>query len=105
MTARRPAESVRAIAVTAAARTASLESLVQAWRASVAAVVQAATGADYFLTRAGAATALAAFPAATALPALQTALKDTSAQVRAAESRSEEHTSELQSRRDLVCRL
>ncbi|PYP38391.1 MAG: hypothetical protein DMD48_09755 [Gemmatimonadetes bacterium] len=52
--------------------------------AAAAAVVQAATGADYFLTRAGAATALAAFPPATALPALQTALKDTSAQVRAA---------------------
>src|SRR5216117_1452230 len=38
--------------------------------AAAAAVVQAATGADYFLTRAGAATALAAFPPATALPAL-----------------------------------
>src|SRR5216117_2792216 len=38
--------------------------------AAAAAVVKAATNADYFLTRAGAATALAAFPPATALPAL-----------------------------------
>src|SRR5467141_4105650 len=52
--------------------------------AAAAAVAQAAAGADYFLSRADAATALAAFPAATALPALQIALKDTSAQVRAA---------------------
>jgi hypothetical protein len=52
--------------------------------AAGAAIAQAATGADYFLTRAAAANALAAFPAAVALPALQVALKDTSAQVRAA---------------------
>ena len=52
--------------------------------AAGAALAQAATGADYFLTRVAAASALAAFPAAVALPALQTALKDTSAQVRAA---------------------
>ena len=52
--------------------------------AAAAALAQAATGADYFLTRVAAANALAAFPAATALPALQAAMKDTSAQVRAA---------------------
>jgi aminopeptidase N len=52
--------------------------------AAAAAVAQAATGADYFLTRVAAARALAAFPAAAALPALQAAIKDTSAQVRAA---------------------
>ena len=52
--------------------------------AAAAALAQATTGADYFLTRVAAATAIAAFPAATALPALQTAMKDTSAQVRAA---------------------
>ena len=52
--------------------------------AAGAALAQAATGADYFLTRVAAANALAAFPVAVALPALQTAMKDTSAQVRAA---------------------
>ena len=52
--------------------------------AAAAAVAQAATGADYFLTRVQAAQALAAFPADAALPALRTAMKDTSAQVRAA---------------------
>jgi HEAT repeat protein len=52
--------------------------------AAAAAVAQAASGADYFLTRVAAANALGAFPAATALPALQSAMKDTSAQVRAA---------------------
>jgi aminopeptidase N len=52
--------------------------------AAAAAVTQAVTGADYFLTRVQAAQALAAFPAAAALPVLETALKDTSAQVRAA---------------------
>jgi aminopeptidase N len=52
--------------------------------AAAAAVAQAATSADYFLTRVAAAQALAAFPAAVALPALQAAMKDTSAQVRAA---------------------
>jgi HEAT repeat protein len=52
--------------------------------AAAAAVAQAATGADYFLSRAAAAQALAAFPVGVALPALQAAMKDTSAQVRAA---------------------
>jgi aminopeptidase N len=48
------------------------------------ALAQAATGADYSLTRAGAAQALAAFPEGVALPALQVAARDTSAPVRAA---------------------
>ncbi len=52
--------------------------------AAAVAVAKAATGADYFLTRVGAAKTLAVFPASAALPALQVALKDTSAQVRAA---------------------
>jgi aminopeptidase N len=52
--------------------------------AAAAAVAQAATGADYFQTRVAAVQALAAFPAAAALPALETAMKDSSAQVRAA---------------------
>ena len=52
--------------------------------AAAAAVAQAATGADYFQTRVAAAQALAVFPAAAALPALETAMRDTSAQVRAA---------------------
>jgi len=52
--------------------------------AAATAVAQAATGADYFLTRVQASQALAAFPVAAALPALQTAMRDTSAQVRAA---------------------
>jgi aminopeptidase N len=49
-------------------------------RALSAAVV----GADYFLTRIHAAVALAGFPPAVAVPALAPALRDTSAQVRAA---------------------
>ena len=52
--------------------------------AAAAALANAATGADYFLTRVAAAQALAAFPAASAMPALQAAMKDTSSQVRAA---------------------
>src|SRR6266550_2977623 len=43
--------------------------------AAGAALAQATTGADYFLTRVAAANALAAFPAAVALPALQAAMK------------------------------
>jgi len=49
-----------------------------------AALAQAATGADYYLTRQQAAEALGSFPAAVALPALKTALRDTSAAVRTA---------------------
>jgi aminopeptidase N len=52
--------------------------------AAGAAIAQAAIDADYFLTRVAAANALATFPAGVALPALQAAMKDTSAQVRAA---------------------
>jgi aminopeptidase N len=52
--------------------------------AAGAALAQAATSADYFRVRMAAAGALAEFPAAVALPALQTAMADTSAQVRAA---------------------
>ena len=52
--------------------------------AAAAALAEAATGADYFQTRAEAADALGAFPAAVALPALETALRDTSAAVRSA---------------------
>ncbi|HEV8380154.1 MAG TPA: M1 family aminopeptidase [Gemmatimonadales bacterium] len=52
--------------------------------AAAAALVRAATGADYFLVRVGAVNALAEFPSAVALPGVQTALNDTSAQVRAA---------------------
>ncbi len=52
--------------------------------AAAAAVAKAATSADYFLVRVAALGALPHFPAATALPALQTAMTDTSAQVRAA---------------------
>lgn len=48
-----------------------------------AALSQAATSADYFLTRQHAVTALARFPASIALPALTAARHDTSAQVRA----------------------
>jgi len=48
------------------------------------ALAKAATSSDYFLTRAAAVQALAEFPAVAALPPLQAALKDTSAQVRAA---------------------
>jgi aminopeptidase N len=46
------------------------------------ALAAAARGADYFLTRAQAAEGLADFPAAVALPALEAAARDTSAQVR-----------------------
>jgi HEAT repeat protein len=42
----------------------------------------AATGADYFRTRAQAVEALAGFPPAVALPAIETALRDSSAEVR-----------------------
>jgi aminopeptidase N len=52
--------------------------------AAAAALTRAATSADYFLTRVAAASALAAFPATAAFPALETASKDTAAQVRAA---------------------
>ncbi|HEV2749556.1 MAG TPA: M1 family aminopeptidase [Gemmatimonadales bacterium] len=51
--------------------------------AAAAALAWAATSADYFLTRAGAAEALGAFPAAGGAP-LAAALRDTSAQVRRA---------------------
>jgi len=51
--------------------------------AAVAALVRAATSADYFLTRRAAALALGDAPAGQALPALERALADTSAQVRA----------------------
>ena len=50
--------------------------------AAASALAAAATRADYYLTRAQAADALGRFPAATALPALEAALKDTSAAVR-----------------------
>ncbi len=49
-----------------------------------AALVRAAGGADYYLTRAQAAGALGRFPPALALPALEVAARDTSAQVREA---------------------
>jgi aminopeptidase N len=49
-----------------------------------AALARAATGADYSLTRADAARALGRFPPAVALPALEAAARDTSAQVRVA---------------------
>ena len=52
--------------------------------AAGAALAEAATSADYFLTRQQAAEALAGFPAAVALPALEHAMRDTSSQVRAA---------------------
>ncbi|MBX6330606.1 MAG: HEAT repeat domain-containing protein, partial [Gemmatimonadaceae bacterium] len=48
------------------------------------ALADAATGADYYLTRAQAAGALATFPAARATPPLEAAMRDTSAQVRRA---------------------
>jgi len=51
--------------------------------AAVAALARAATSADYFLTRRAATLALATAPAGLALPALEHALADTSAQVRA----------------------
>ncbi|MEO6879035.1 MAG: M1 family aminopeptidase, partial [Gemmatimonadaceae bacterium] len=52
--------------------------------AAGAALGTAATGADYFQTRVTAAAALAAFPAETAVPALDRAMRDTSSAVRAA---------------------
>ncbi|HYR97974.1 MAG TPA: M1 family aminopeptidase, partial [Gemmatimonadales bacterium] len=52
--------------------------------AAVAALAEAATGADYFRTRAGAVEALAELPAASAAAPLAAALRDTSAQVRRA---------------------
>jgi len=51
---------------------------------ALAALARAATSADYFLTRAQAAEALARFPAAGAAAPLATALRDSSAQVRRA---------------------
>jgi aminopeptidase N len=50
--------------------------------AAGAALATAARSADYFLTRAEAAEALTAFPAAVAVPALDSAARDSSAQVR-----------------------
>jgi aminopeptidase N len=52
--------------------------------AAGAALATATTGADYFLTRQMAASALASFPADVAVPALDRAMRDTSSQVRAA---------------------
>jgi aminopeptidase N len=52
--------------------------------AAVAALAAAATGADYFRTRAGAVEALAELPAASVAAPLAAALRDTSAQVRRA---------------------
>ena len=51
---------------------------------AAAALARAAVSADYFLTRAQAAEALDSAPPTIALPALERALRDTSAQVRAA---------------------
>ncbi|HJR17206.1 MAG TPA: HEAT repeat domain-containing protein, partial [Gemmatimonadales bacterium] len=51
---------------------------------AASALTRAARGADYYLTRAQAAAALRGFPAAVALPALEAALRDTSAAVRQA---------------------
>jgi aminopeptidase N len=51
---------------------------------AAAALARAARGADWFTTRAQAAAALAAFPAAVAVPPLEAAARDTSAQVREA---------------------
>src|SRR5207237_2806656 len=51
---------------------------------ALAALARAATSADYFLTRAQAAEALARFPAAGTAAPLATALRDSSAQVRRA---------------------
>ena len=50
--------------------------------AAARALADAATGADYFLTRAQAAEALAAFPPAVAIPVLEIAVRDTTAAVR-----------------------
>jgi aminopeptidase N len=52
--------------------------------AAVAALSRAATSADYFLVRAAALDALSDFPAAVALAPVRAAMRDTSAQVRAA---------------------
>ena len=52
--------------------------------AAAAALAEAATHADYYLTREEAVEALGAFPAAAALPALEVAARDTSAAVRGA---------------------
>ena len=52
--------------------------------AAVAALAEAATGADYFRTRAGAVEALGAVPVANTAAPLAAALRDTSAQVRRA---------------------
>ena len=52
--------------------------------AAAAALAEAATGADYFRTRAGAVEALGELPAASAAAPLAAALRDTSAQVRRA---------------------
>src|SRR5437879_5861440 len=52
--------------------------------AAVAALAEAATGADYFRTRAGAIEALGELPAASTAAPLEAALRDTSAQVRRA---------------------
>src|SRR5437867_1872157 len=51
---------------------------------AVAALAEAATGADYFRTRAGAVEALAGLPTPSAAPPLAAALRDSSAQVRRA---------------------
>ena len=51
---------------------------------AAAALARAARGADYYLTRAEAAGALGRFPPAAAMPALEAAARDTSAQVREA---------------------
>ena len=51
---------------------------------AAAALARGARGADYFRTRAEAAAALGRFPGAQALPALEVAARDTSAQVRGA---------------------
>ena len=50
--------------------------------AAAAALAEAATGADYFRTRAHAVEALGSFPPPAALPVLEIALRDTSAEVR-----------------------
>jgi aminopeptidase N len=51
---------------------------------AAAALTRAARGSDYYLTRAQAATALGGFPAEVAEPALEAAMRDTSAAVREA---------------------
>ncbi|MFL5402669.1 MAG: M1 family aminopeptidase, partial [Gemmatimonadales bacterium] len=51
---------------------------------AAAALARAVRGADYYLTRAQAASALAAFPAAVAAPPLEAAMRDTSSAVRTA---------------------